>query len=156
MPRDVSTRWNSTFDMLEFAIQYRPAIDAMTAAHNFSLRQYELVSAEWKMASELRDVLKVSLLLLLQYNVPHSIFDMSFRFLKTQHYSSLKAPQILRPSFLPWTSLMACLPRHRNLHTNFVLQSVLPLLLKIGLSISITISLIIQNSIELPWVRVGL
>jgi len=82
MPRDVSTRWNSTFDMLEFAIQYRPAIDAITAAHNFSLRQYELVPAEWKMASELQDVLKVSLLLLLQYNVPHSIFDMSFRFFK--------------------------------------------------------------------------
>jgi hypothetical protein len=80
--------------MLEFAIQYRPAIDAMTAACNFGLCQYELVPAEWKMASELRDVLKVSILLLLQYNVPYSIFDTSFRFLKTQHYSSLEAPQI--------------------------------------------------------------
>ena len=51
--------------MLEFAIQYRPAIDVMTAAHDFSLQQYELVPAEWKIASELRDVLKVSVFLLL-------------------------------------------------------------------------------------------
>ncbi|KAF8234807.1 hypothetical protein L208DRAFT_1020696, partial [Tricholoma matsutake] len=28
---DVSTRWNSTFDMLKFAIKYRTAIDAITA-----------------------------------------------------------------------------------------------------------------------------
>jgi len=71
MPRDVSTRWNSTFDMLDFAIQYRPAIDTMTAARDFGLRQYELVPAEWKIASELRDVLKVSKFLLLLYYVPH-------------------------------------------------------------------------------------
>jgi hypothetical protein len=67
----------------------------MTAARDFGLRQYELVPAEWKIASELRDVLKVGISLLLQHNVPHSVFNMSFRFLKMQRYSSLKAPQIL-------------------------------------------------------------
>jgi len=66
MPRDVSTRWNSTFDMLEFAIQYRAAIDAITAARDFGLRQCELVHAEWKVAGELQEVLKVSILLLLR------------------------------------------------------------------------------------------
>ncbi|KIK40530.1 hypothetical protein CY34DRAFT_30124, partial [Suillus luteus UH-Slu-Lm8-n1] len=30
MPHDISTHWNSTFDMLEFALQYRKAIDTMT------------------------------------------------------------------------------------------------------------------------------
>ena len=67
MPYDVSTCWNSTFDMLEFAIQYHVAIDTMTTARNFGLYQYELLSTEWKIASELWDVLKVSLFLLLQY-----------------------------------------------------------------------------------------
>jgi hypothetical protein len=71
MPRDVSTRWNSTFDMLEFTIKYRPAIDAITAACDFGLRQCELVPAEWKIASELQDVLKVSIHLLLPYKVLH-------------------------------------------------------------------------------------
>lgn len=60
MPRDVPTRWNSTFDMLEFAIQYRVAIDAMTADRDFGLREYELTPTEWNIAIELQHVLKVS------------------------------------------------------------------------------------------------
>lgn len=62
MPRDVSTRWNSTFDMLDFAIKYRPAIDTMTATRDFNLRKYELVPADWVIAGELRDVLQVRVL----------------------------------------------------------------------------------------------
>jgi hypothetical protein len=59
MPQDVSTWANSTYDMLKFAIKYRPAIDAMTAVCELDLRKYELESAEWKIAGELRDVMKV-------------------------------------------------------------------------------------------------
>jgi hypothetical protein len=59
MPRDVSTRWNSTFDMLKFAIKYRLAIDTITAERNMKLRNYELGKEEWKLAEELCDVLKV-------------------------------------------------------------------------------------------------
>jgi len=71
MPCDVSMHWNSTFNMLEFTIKYHPAIDAITAAHDFGLHQCELVPAEWKIASELQDVLKVSIHLLLPYKVLH-------------------------------------------------------------------------------------
>lgn len=60
MPRDVSTRWNSTFEMLDFSIGYRAAINTMTATRNFDLRKYELLPMEWDIAKELRDVLKVS------------------------------------------------------------------------------------------------
>ncbi|KAF8257405.1 hypothetical protein EI94DRAFT_1630941, partial [Lactarius quietus] len=37
MPHDVSTWWNSTFDMLNFVIEYRLAIDTMTATWDFKL-----------------------------------------------------------------------------------------------------------------------
>jgi hypothetical protein len=33
MPRDVRTRWNSTFDMLDFAVEYREALDAIMGDH---------------------------------------------------------------------------------------------------------------------------
>jgi hypothetical protein len=59
MPRDVSTGWNSTFDMLRFAIEYQMAIDAITAERTMNLRDYELGIEEWNVAEELCDVLKV-------------------------------------------------------------------------------------------------
>jgi hypothetical protein len=59
MPRDVSTRWNSTYDMLDFSIDYRSALDAMTANRGLNLRQYELDNEEWIVAEKLRDLLKV-------------------------------------------------------------------------------------------------
>jgi hypothetical protein len=71
MPQDVSTRWNSTFDMLSFAIRYCEAIDAMTAVRGFDLRKYELGPAEWKVATELRDVLNVSSFFLSTFSCSH-------------------------------------------------------------------------------------
>ncbi|KZV81576.1 hypothetical protein EXIGLDRAFT_576533, partial [Exidia glandulosa HHB12029] len=37
MPRDVRTRWNSTFDMLEMALRYRPVIDSITSQRDLGL-----------------------------------------------------------------------------------------------------------------------
>jgi len=79
MPRDVSTRWNSTFDMLEFALRYRAAIDAMTAVREFDLRKYELVSAEWKIATELQDVLRVSAFLPIPLVWSFTLFQQIFK-----------------------------------------------------------------------------
>ena len=61
MPRDVSTRWNSTYDMLEFACEYRAALNTMTADRDMNLRQFELGKKEWSMATELCDALRVHL-----------------------------------------------------------------------------------------------
>ena len=65
MPRDVSTCWNSTYDMLHFALEFRPAIDGMTAMRDLDLRKYELSPAEWGITKELRDVLNVCFNILL-------------------------------------------------------------------------------------------
>jgi hypothetical protein len=59
MPRDVSTRWNSTFDMLDFAVEHITAINTITADRDMKLRQYELSETDWGIARQLRDVLKV-------------------------------------------------------------------------------------------------
>jgi hypothetical protein len=59
MPRDVSTRWNSTYDMIAFALEYRKAITAMTADVDNDLRKYKLSKEEWEVVEELASVLKV-------------------------------------------------------------------------------------------------
>jgi hypothetical protein len=61
MPRDVRTRWNSTYDMLVFAVEYREALDSITGSQKMKLRQYELTEEDWEIATELCDVLKVCL-----------------------------------------------------------------------------------------------
>jgi len=60
MPRDVSTCWNSTYDMLEFAIPYHDAINSVTSNRSMKMRPLELSNSEWKILTELRDSLKVS------------------------------------------------------------------------------------------------
>jgi hypothetical protein len=59
IPRDVTTRWNSTFDMLDFAIEHITAINTITSDRDMKLRQYELSENDWAIARQLRDVLKV-------------------------------------------------------------------------------------------------
>jgi hypothetical protein len=59
MPRDVSTRWNSTYDMLKFALDYRIALDTITGERDMKLRKYELKDAEWDIAKQLGGILEV-------------------------------------------------------------------------------------------------
>jgi hypothetical protein len=59
MPRDVTTRWNSTYDMLAFALEFRDALESITGNQKMKLRQYELSEEDWHIAGKLRDVLKV-------------------------------------------------------------------------------------------------
>jgi len=69
MPRDVTTRWNSTFDMLDFALRYQNTLQAITSNLDLGLRRYELDRAEWKTAHQLCDILKVCLLFLLPFTM---------------------------------------------------------------------------------------
>ncbi|KAF6744789.1 hypothetical protein DFP72DRAFT_825141 [Ephemerocybe angulata] len=59
MPRDVATRWNSTYDMLSFALEYRQAIARMSADADTGLRRFELDRKEWEIVGQLVEVLKV-------------------------------------------------------------------------------------------------
>jgi hypothetical protein len=57
MPCDESTRWNSTYEILNFAYLYREAIDKITGDHAMNLRDYELVESEWEIVKKLCDSL---------------------------------------------------------------------------------------------------
>jgi hypothetical protein len=57
MPRDVATRWNSTYDMLVFALEYRKVIDEISSDRD--MRKYELDEEEWELVQQLCDVLAV-------------------------------------------------------------------------------------------------
>lgn len=59
MPRDVATRWNSTFIMLNFALEYREAIDRFAGDRDNNVRKYELSEEEWLLVEQLQKVLKV-------------------------------------------------------------------------------------------------
>lgn len=59
MPRDVTTRWNSTYDMLKFALEFRTALDTIAGERDMKLRKYELNDAEWVIARQLGDLLEV-------------------------------------------------------------------------------------------------
>ena len=61
MPRDVTTRWNSTYDMLSFAVKYKKAIAYVTSDIKNNLRKYELTDTEWQIVDELKDTLKMIL-----------------------------------------------------------------------------------------------
>lgn len=60
LPRDVRTRWNSTFRMLDVALEYQAAIARMTETQANNLRRWELSKREWAIATQLRDVLQAS------------------------------------------------------------------------------------------------
>jgi hypothetical protein len=61
IPRDVTTRWNSTYDTLEFCLRYRKLIDAITADKATKLRKYKLDEGDWNIVEDLVVVLKVVL-----------------------------------------------------------------------------------------------
>ncbi|KAF8808862.1 hypothetical protein BYT27DRAFT_7095431 [Phlegmacium glaucopus] len=61
MPHDVTACWNSTYDMLEFALSYCTALDNATSDHEMKLRQFKLSEEDWGIAAHLHDALKVSM-----------------------------------------------------------------------------------------------
>ncbi|KAJ7859671.1 hypothetical protein B0H14DRAFT_2350989, partial [Mycena olivaceomarginata] len=59
LPRDVRTCWNSTYDMLVVAVQYKEVLNAVTADCNLPLRRYELSDSDWVIIEDLVYTLEV-------------------------------------------------------------------------------------------------
>lgn len=59
MPRDVATWWNSTYDMLDFAVGHSELIQRLVVNINNKMTNLQLSEEEWGYAKELRDALKV-------------------------------------------------------------------------------------------------
>ena len=109
MPHDVKTRWNSTFDMLNFAVEHIEAINTITGDRDMKLRQYELSEDDWDMVHQLRDILKVCGYII-QYN-----FDMFYslwliRSLRMPHYSFHEGHLASPLSYRQWTTSTNTLP----------------------------------------------
>jgi hypothetical protein len=54
--------------MLDFALDYQPAIDQIINEKEMKLWHYELSEEEWMIVKQLRDVLKVCSSLLIHYS----------------------------------------------------------------------------------------
>lgn len=59
MPRDVPTRWNSTYLLLVYVVERKDAVNELTDERANGMRKYYLSEEEWVMLTQLRDVLKV-------------------------------------------------------------------------------------------------
>ena len=63
MPCDVTTPWNSTFDMLDFTLEHITALNLITADRDMKLRKYELSEGDWTITRHLRVVLELKVFL---------------------------------------------------------------------------------------------
>ncbi|KIM50118.1 hypothetical protein SCLCIDRAFT_45630, partial [Scleroderma citrinum Foug A] len=58
IPQDVLTCWNSSFDMVDFIVNYHVPVDTMTDKQRLGLGNYTLDEHEWRVLEQLQDVLK--------------------------------------------------------------------------------------------------
>ncbi|OJT07830.1 hypothetical protein TRAPUB_1276 [Trametes pubescens] len=59
IPRDVRTRWNSTFEMLDSCLKHQKALTQLCSDKSNGLRSFEVSEREWEIAKQLCNMLKV-------------------------------------------------------------------------------------------------
>src|SRR6266540_1530718 len=67
LPRDVSTRWNSTYDHLVAFLQLQVYVDKFASVREHGLREFELTEEEWDCLRQLVRVLQVCCMFLHLY-----------------------------------------------------------------------------------------
>ena len=99
IPRDVTTRWNSTYDMLTFVLEYRTVVEKFTADRKNEIRELELSEEEWVIVTQLNNVLMVCGCVIHGFDcviAPTQLIHLSFRFLNMLHNSFHGLPLILQ------------------------------------------------------------
>jgi len=103
IPRDIVTRWNSMYDMLQFASNYRAAIDGITADKSLKLWKFELDNGDWEAIDDLVLVLSVRYSLSCMVCDSHSPYH---SYTKKQLFSSRAPRYRSRGSSRQWTGLI--------------------------------------------------
>jgi len=114
IPRDVVTCWNSTYDMMRFVVEYRVAIDTITADKSLKMRRYELNNDDWKIIQDLVAVLEVCYSHLLIFETNTSFSSNTRRLCCSFHRIRL-ALQASYRLWIGWTTLW--IPLRRQLIT---------------------------------------
>ena len=71
IPRDITTRWNSTYNMLTFILEYCPLVEKFTVDRKNEIRELELSEEEWAIITQLNDVLMVCGCVIHGFNCGH-------------------------------------------------------------------------------------
>ncbi|TFY73141.1 hypothetical protein EWM64_g10871, partial [Hericium alpestre] len=69
IPCDISTRWNSTYDMLHFVLEHKRAVRAFVGDTKLGLDAFELTAQEWSIAQQLHDVLHYTHILIVSSQI---------------------------------------------------------------------------------------
>jgi hypothetical protein len=147
LPRDVRTRWNATYTMLDEAYTLRAAVNKITEMRDMKLRKYEIEAHEWEILRQLRDLLKVSSEL--AYRLTARQLNNRFRYSVMRHiFFHAAAHPASRRSSPPWTTSTNTWHRLVSM-TSTTLQSGQPLPSVRKPSIGITIGRTTRSCIAL-------
>ncbi len=148
IPRDIRTRWNVTYDMLDFTYQYKKAINKITNIQEMKLHAYKIKLHKWEIVKQLCDFLKVN-------NITFVPSDLMFfiRFSKMLLCSFHVAAHLtLHLSSLPWITSIN-IWHWQPPATSMTLPSGLPLQSGRKLWTGIMTGRTIWSYIGLQWVR---
>ncbi|KIM64703.1 hypothetical protein SCLCIDRAFT_114537 [Scleroderma citrinum Foug A] len=73
IPRDVSTHWNSAFNMLDVGISYQDVVEVVTNKRKLRLTELAIDEHEWELLRQLRSMLKVRMKAYLMFDTTKQI-----------------------------------------------------------------------------------